>query len=82
MALTDYAAIAPPTDTSLDQLRALVTRINEENLSHSVHPSEGWAISNNTELKTLDVPAATLDDVANVLATLIAYLMSRGELRA
>ena len=42
--------------------------------------SVGWATSNVTTTRTLNVSTATLADVANVLATLIEDLKTRGDL--
>jgi hypothetical protein len=42
--------------------------------------SIGWTTSNVTPTRTLNVSTATLADVANVLATLIEDLKTRGDL--
>jgi len=46
-----------------------------------VAPSSGWSTSNVTETKTLDADTITLPELADVVATLINYLLLRGDLR-
>ena len=42
----------------------------------------GWAVSNVTTDRVLDANATTLDELADVVGTLITYLLSRGDLGA
>lgn len=47
----------------------------------AVTPSTGWNTSNVTPTKTLDADAITLPELADVVATLINYLLLRGDLK-
>jgi hypothetical protein len=44
--------------------------------------STGWAVSNVTTDKVFDANATTLDEIADVLGTLITYLIARGDIAA
>jgi len=46
-----------------------------------VTSSSGWSTSNVTETKTVDADAITLPELADVVATLINYLLLRGDLK-
>lgn len=48
----------------------------------AVPPSIGWNTSNVTPTKTLDADTVTLPELADVVATLINYLLLRGDLKA
>jgi len=48
----------------------------------AVTPSTGWNTSNVTPTKTLDADTITLPELADVVATLINYLLLRGDLKA
>lgn len=52
------------------------------NAAAPVAQSTGWAVSNVTTDKVMDCNATSLDEIADVLATLITYLISRGDLAA
>jgi hypothetical protein len=48
----------------------------------AVAKSTGWSVSNVTTDKSFDANSTTIDEVADVLGTLINYLISRGDLGA
>lgn len=47
-----------------------------------VAQSTGWSVTNVTPDKSFDANATTLDEIADVLGTLITYLLSRGDIGA
>ena len=47
-----------------------------------VAQSTGWAVTNVVSDKTFDANATTVDELADVVGTLITYLISRGDLAA
>lgn len=46
-----------------------------------VASSSGWSTANVTETKVLDADATTLDELADVVATIINYLLLRGDFK-
>lgn len=52
------------------------------NNTNPVAQSTGWAVTNVTEDKTFDANSTSTDELADVLGTLITYLLSRGDLGA
>lgn len=48
----------------------------------AVAQSTGWSVANLTALKSFDVNTATLEETRQVLGTLLAYLLERGDLGA
>lgn len=47
-----------------------------------VAQSTGWAVTNVTTDKTFDANSTSIDEIADVLGTLIQYLISRGDIAA
>lgn len=62
------------------QFRALVSDIEKQMADGTKAIGIGYSASNFTEARTIDAGAATLSDVANVLATLINDLKKAGRL--
>jgi len=68
-----------------NQVRTNVLRVSDEagfGGNAPVAPSSGWSTSNVAETKTVDADTITLPELADVVATLINYLLLRGDLKS